>query len=100
MNIKDLVAIDVHTHAWKAALQVDDKPTEQQQAMGRYFRYQPQHQTVAEMAAMYRTPKMGFVVFAGGSANDQRKISNEVVGELARERSGVSSTCQRGEPNR
>ena len=28
MNIKDLVAIDVHTHAWKSALQVDDKPSE------------------------------------------------------------------------
>ena len=50
MNLKDLVAIDVHTHAWKSALQVDDKPTEQQEAMGRYFRYQPQHQTVPEMA--------------------------------------------------
>jgi hypothetical protein len=40
MNLESLVAIDVHTHAWKSALQVDDTPTESQQAMGRYFRYQ------------------------------------------------------------
>ena len=50
MNIQNLVAIDVHTHAWKSALAVDDKPTESQEAMGRYFRYQPQHATVPEMA--------------------------------------------------
>jgi len=46
MKIDDLVAIDVHTHAWKSALQVDDAPSEKQEAMGRYFRYQPQHTTV------------------------------------------------------
>jgi hypothetical protein len=38
MNLQDLVAIDVHTHAWKSALQVDEALTESQQAMGRYFR--------------------------------------------------------------
>ena len=25
MNVKDFVAIDVHTHAWKSALRVDEK---------------------------------------------------------------------------
>ena len=60
---ENLVAIDVHTHAWKSALRVDDKLTESQEAMGRYFRYQPQHQTVPEMAEMYRKLKMAFVVF-------------------------------------
>jgi len=63
MNLKDLVAIDVHTHAWKSALQVGDSLTESQQAMGNYFRYAPQHQTVPEMAEMYRKLKMAFVVF-------------------------------------
>jgi len=63
MNLNDLVAIDVHTHAWKSALQVGDTPTESQQAMGNYFRYVPQHQTVPEMAEMYRKLKMAFVVF-------------------------------------
>ena len=50
MDLKSLVAIDVHTHAWKSALRVEGKLSESQEAMGRYFRYQPQHQTVPEMA--------------------------------------------------
>src|SRR6267143_1617272 len=62
MNLENLIAIDVHTHAWKSALQVDDAPSDSQKAMGRYFRYQPQHQTVPEMAQMYRKLKMAFVV--------------------------------------
>ena len=91
MNLKDLVAIDVHTHAWKSALQVDDKPTASQEAMGRYFRYQPQHQTVPEMAAMYRKLKMAFVVFTVDSEKGaSRKITNEEIAELAHKESDVA----------
>jgi predicted TIM-barrel fold metal-dependent hydrolase len=91
MNLHDLVAIDVHTHAWKSALQVDDAPTESQEAMGRYFRYQPQHQTVPEMAAMYRKLKMAFVVFTvDGEKGASRKITNEEIAELAHQHSDVA----------
>ena len=90
MNLKDLVAIDVHTHAWTSALQLDDKPTEQQEAMGRYFRYQPQHQTVPEMAELYRKLKMAFVVFTVDSPREPRKISNEEVAELAHQNADVA----------
>ena len=90
MNLKNLVAIDVHTHAWKSALQVGDKLTESQEAMGRYFRYQPQHQTVPEMAEMYRKLKMAFVVFTVDSPREPRKISNEEIAELAHENSDVA----------
>jgi predicted TIM-barrel fold metal-dependent hydrolase len=83
MNLADLVAIDVHTHAWKSALRVDTAPSESQEAMGRYFRYQPQHQTVPEMAEMYRKLKMGFVVFTVDSPKEPRQISNEEIAELA-----------------
>ena len=83
MNLKELVAIDIHTHAWKSALQVDAKATAQQEAMGRYFRYQPQHQTVPEMAKMYRELKMAFVVFTVDSPKEPRPITNEEVAELA-----------------
>jgi uncharacterized protein len=100
MNIKDLVAIDVHTHAWKSALQVDDKPTEQQEAMGRYFRYQPQHQTVPEMAAMYRKLKMAFVVFTVDSPKEPRKISNEEIAELAHKHSDVAIPFASIDPHR
>jgi len=83
LDLTSLVAIDVHTHAWKSALAVGDKPTESQEAMGRYFRYQPQHQTVPEMAAMYRALKMAFVVFTVDSPKEPRPITNEEVAELA-----------------
>ena len=100
MDLKSLVAIDVHTHAWKSALQVDDKPTEQQQAMGRYFRYQAQHQTVPEMAAMYRKLKMAFVVFTVDSPKEPRKISNEEIAELAHKHSDVAIPFASIDPHR
>jgi len=90
MNLKDLVAIDVHTHAWKSALQVDDKPTAEQEAMGRYFRYQPQHATVPEMAQYYRKLKMAFVVFTVDSTLMPRNITNEEVAELAHQHADVA----------
>jgi predicted TIM-barrel fold metal-dependent hydrolase len=100
LDLKNLVAIDVHTHAWKSALQVDDKPTEQQQAMGRYFRYQAQHQTVPEMAAMYRKLKMAFVVFTVDSPKEPRKISNEEIAELAHQHSDVAIPFASIDPHR
>jgi predicted TIM-barrel fold metal-dependent hydrolase len=100
MNLQDLVAIDVHTHAWKSALQVDDALSESQQAMGRYFRYQPQHQTVPEMAQMYRRLKMAFVVFAVDSPREKRKITNEEVAELAHKNSDVAIPFASIDPHR
>jgi predicted TIM-barrel fold metal-dependent hydrolase len=90
MDISRLVAIDVHTHAWKSALQVDDAPTESQEAMGRYFRYQPQHATVPEMAEMYRKLKMAFVVFTVDNSREKTKITNEEIAELAHKNSDVA----------
>jgi hypothetical protein len=100
MNVRDLVAIDVHTHAWKSALQVDDKLTESQEAMGRYFRYQPQHATVPEMADYYRKLKMGFVVFTVDSPRDNRKITNEEIAELAIKNSDVAIAFASINPHR
>jgi len=91
MNLDSLVAIDVHTHAWKSALRVGDTPTESQQAMGSYFRYAPQHQTVPEMAAMYRELKMAFVVFTvDGEKGASRAITNEEIAELAHKHADVA----------
>jgi predicted TIM-barrel fold metal-dependent hydrolase len=91
MDLGKIVAIDVHTHAWKSALRVDDAPTDSQAAMGRYFRYQPQHQTVPEMAAMYRRLKMAFVVFTvDGEKGASRRITNEEIAELAHKEGDVA----------
>jgi predicted TIM-barrel fold metal-dependent hydrolase len=91
MNIKDLVAIDVHTHAWKSALRVEGELSESQEAMGRYFRYQPQHQTVPEMAEMYRKLKMAFVVFTlDAELGSAPGLTNEEVAELAHKNGDVA----------
>ena len=91
LDLDSLVAIDVHTHAWKSALAVGDTPTESQKAMGNYFRYAPQHQTVPEMAEMYRKLKMGFVVFTvDGEKGASRKITNEEIAELAHKNADVA----------
>jgi predicted TIM-barrel fold metal-dependent hydrolase len=101
MKLDQLVAIDMHTHAWKSALQVDDAPTESQEAMGRYFRYQPQHQTVPEMAAMYRKLKMAFVVFTvDGDKGSSRKITNEEIAELAHQHGDVAIPFASVNPHR
>jgi len=100
MNIKDLVAIDIHTHAWKSALQVDEKLTESQEAMGRYFRYQPQHATVPEMADYYRKLKMAFVCFTVDSKLMPRKITNEEIAELAHKHADVAIPFASIDPHR
>jgi predicted TIM-barrel fold metal-dependent hydrolase len=100
MKLEEVVAIDVHTHAWKSALAVNDVPNEQQEAMGRYFRYQPQHTTVPEMAQMYRELKMMFVVFTVDAAKEPRKISNEEIAELAHRNSDVAIPFASVNPHR
>src|SRR3954464_4596162 len=100
MKLDDLVAIDVHTHAWKSALKVDDAQSEQQEAMGRYFRYQPQHTTVPEMAEMYRKLKMAFVVFTVDSPKEPRKITNEEIAELAHKNADVAIPFASVDPHR
>ena len=100
MDLDSLVAIDVHTHAWKSALAVSDAPTESQEAMGRYFRYQPQHSTVPEMAQMYRKLKMAFVVFTVDSPKEPRKITNEEIAELAHQNSDVAIPFASVSPHR
>jgi len=100
MKLDDLVAIDVHTHAWKSALAVNDAPDEKQEAMGRYFRYQPQHTTVPEMAEMYRKLKMAFVVFTVDSPKEPRKITNEEIAELAHKHSDVAIPFASVNPHR
>src|SRR5689334_16027080 len=104
MNLENLVAIDVHTHAWKSALNVGkneaDAPNEKQEAMGRYFRFQPQHTTVPEMAEMYRKLKMAFVVFTVDSPKEPRKISNEEIAELAHQNADVAIPFASIDPHR
>ena len=86
MNFDELVAIDVHTHAEVSArLAPDEAEKEWLEARGKYFKYQPVHPTIPQMAAQYRERKMAFVVFTVDSEKEmgQRRITNEEVAELA-----------------
>ena len=100
MDLASIVAIDVHTHAWKSALRVDAASSDSQEAMGRYFRYQPQHQTVPEMAEMYRKLKMAFVVFTVDSPKEPKPVSNEEIAELAQAHADVAIPFASVNPHR
>ena len=101
MNLADLVAIDIHTHAWKSAYAAEDTPSDSQEAMGRYFRYAPQYSTIPEMADYYRRLKMAFVVFTvDGEKGASRKITNEEIAELAHKHGDVAIPFASVNPHR
>jgi hypothetical protein len=73
VNVDELVAIDIHTHAEVSTRMVPDEAAKElDEAKGRYFKYVPQHPTIAQMAAYYRARKMGFVVFASPTRRSPR----------------------------
>lgn len=92
MNVKELVAIDIHTHAEVSTrLLPDDAEAEALEARGRYFRYEVKHPTIAQMAAYYRERKIAFVVFTVDHERGMglRRISNEEVAESAAEHADI-----------
>lgn len=92
MNLQDIVAIDVHTHAMVShrnppdpvAIAFDD-------AMAKYFKQTLPKPTTAETAAYYRERKMLAVIFMVDSerANGQIRIPNEEIAEEAAANSDV-----------
>ncbi|HUN67431.1 MAG TPA: amidohydrolase family protein [Burkholderiales bacterium] len=93
MNLAELVAIDIHTHAETSTrLAPDAAAKESLEARGRYFRYAVQHPTIAQMAAYYRERKMAFVVFTVDHERGMglRNISNEEIAESAAENADVA----------
>ena len=93
MNLSELVAIDIHTHAETSTrLAPDAAAKESLEARGRYFRYAVQHPTIAQMAAYYRERKMAFVVFTVDHERGMglRNISNEEIAESAAENADVA----------
>jgi predicted TIM-barrel fold metal-dependent hydrolase len=93
VNVDELVAIDIHTHAEVSTRMVPDEAArELDEAKGRYFKYVPQHPTIAQMAAYYRARKMGFVVFTVDHERGLglKRISNEEVAESAAEHGDVA----------
>jgi predicted TIM-barrel fold metal-dependent hydrolase len=93
MNVAELVAIDVHTHAeLSTRVLPDEAEKEALEARGRYFRYAVQHPSIAQMAEYYRARKMAFVVFTVDHERGLgiKRISNEEVAESAAEQADVA----------
>jgi len=64
VNIADLVAIDVHTHAERNAGEPQDPVTEEVlAAAGRYFGGSPPQPTAQEVADYYRERRIAAVIF-------------------------------------
>ena len=103
MNLGELVAIDIHTHAETSTRILPDAvEREMEEARGRYFRYQAKHPTIAQMAEYYRARKMAFVVFSVDAERGMgfRGVSNEEVAESAAEHADVAIPFASVDPNR
>lgn len=90
MNLDELVAIDVHTHA-EISLRDPQEPTVFQQAAQKYFKHENPRPTIPEVADYYRQRKIACVIFPvdGERATGDRPVSNEEVAELAAEHSDI-----------
>src|SRR3989440_5579656 len=86
MDIKNLVAIDVHTHA-EVSSRISDDPLWQsmQEASAAYFKNEEARPTIAEVAAYYRERKMACVIFPVDmeSTTGLVRVPNEEVAEAA-----------------
>ncbi|RQP26568.1 amidohydrolase family protein [Piscinibacter terrae] len=91
MNIDQLVAIDVHTHAevscWNP---FDNYGEEYDRAADKYFR-SARRPTIEETVAYYREKKIGLVMFTVDSESNlgRRRIPNEEIAEAAQKNSDM-----------
>src|SRR6266581_3258014 len=92
MDIKSLVAIDVHTHA-EVSSRIADNPMSQamHEASMQYFKKEEHRPTIAEIAAYYRERKMACVIFPVDmeSSSGLVRVPNEEVAEVAAENADV-----------
>jgi uncharacterized protein len=71
VNVNELVAIDVHTHAEEpCGTHSDDGYDELQAAMAAYFKQPNNRPTIEETAAYYRARKIGAVIFTVDSESE------------------------------
>jgi len=92
MDIQNLVAIDVHTHAEVSQrLPTDPKGQEMQGASADYFKDDGPRPTIPEIAAYYRERNMACVVFPVDmeSTTGLVRVPNEEVAEIAAEHADV-----------
>jgi uncharacterized protein len=91
LNVKDLIAIDVHTHAEVSCRQPQDEVwKEYEDAATKYFKA-GKRPTIAETITYYRERKIGLVMFTVDSEHElgNKRIPNEEVRDAARENSDI-----------
>jgi predicted TIM-barrel fold metal-dependent hydrolase len=92
MNLDQLVAIDVHTHAERSCRQPHDAiQAEFDAAATIYFKTDAERPTIAQTIDYYRERRIGFVMFTVDSeaGTGIRRISNEEIAEAAAENSDI-----------
>ncbi|MER6384944.1 amidohydrolase family protein [Streptomyces sp. NPDC001250] len=91
MNVDELVAIDVHTHAEVSSRGQGSLSEELDTAAGTYFKAEHRRPTLPEIAAYYRERRMACVVFTvdAEAATGTPAVPNEEVAEAARENPDV-----------
>jgi predicted TIM-barrel fold metal-dependent hydrolase len=95
VNVKDLVAIDTHTHAEVSCCQPPDLfGKEYDEAADRYFRTAlkgGKRPTIPETIAYYRERRIGLVMFTVDTEAEmgRRRIPNEEVAQAAAENSDI-----------
>jgi predicted TIM-barrel fold metal-dependent hydrolase len=91
MNVDELVAIDVHTHA-EISVRDPQELTSFQKAAQAYFKHgHDRPPTIHEIADYYRSRRIACVIFSvdGERARGNKAVSNEEVAELAAEHGDV-----------
>lgn len=91
MNIDELVAIDIHTHAEVSCCQpYDEYQREFDEAASKYFKFD-KRPTIDETIAYYRERKMGLVMFAVDAEHEMgvRRVPSEEVAEAAQKNSDM-----------
>ena len=91
MNVDELIAIDVHTHAEVSCRQpVDEVWKKFEDAASKYFKA-GKRPTIAETIAYYRERKIGLVMFTVDSEHEMgnKRIQNEEIADAARDNSDM-----------
>jgi len=91
MNLQDLIAIDVHTHAEVSCRQpVDEVWKQYEDAASNYFKA-GKRPTIAETIAYYRERKIGLVMFTVDTECEMgvQRIANEEVSDAARDNADI-----------
>jgi predicted TIM-barrel fold metal-dependent hydrolase len=92
VNISELVAFDIHTHAERTCQHPHDQIQEEfDKAAAAYFKNPAKHPSIAETVDYYRARKIGFAMFTVDSeaGTGIARISNEEIAEAAAANSDV-----------